>query len=234
MAADRVERYHTDCEILLKLKNPIKISSEIKKLCQWIQKHQSETIPDNHKQIQFATIESYYNYYILTKDPVLLDPVTLLVDDCLKLPEGKLTNSKNKKKALKWLGTLNVGDSVTKTASGSSSSSSASSSAPYGAGVAEGCDDNTRRYVVIEVREHNRTISVVDEETRGEHVIDEVHVTSATQWKALKKHTAAHKASVAALVAAGADEDDDGDSVFVHLSAADEITRLVIDGKDIE
>lgn len=36
----------------------------------------------------------------------LTDSVTSLVEDLLKLPEGKLVTSKSKQQALKWLSTL--------------------------------------------------------------------------------------------------------------------------------
>ena len=78
MSSERVDKFHLDSIELLSRKNNTKINSEIRKLSTWLQKHQSDIIPDNSKQTLLSTIESYYNYYNQTKDSTLHDVVTLL------------------------------------------------------------------------------------------------------------------------------------------------------------
>lgn len=109
---ERIEKFHEDSITLMKLKNVAKLVTEIKKLSIWMQKHQTQTVPDNHKQQLLTTLELYYNY--LRNQHVnencyeaLYDAVYKLADDYLKLPEGKLVHSKGKKKILKWMDILN-------------------------------------------------------------------------------------------------------------------------------
>jgi len=215
--ADRVDKFSTDCQTLLKTNNTSKIISEIKKLSLWLQKHQSEIIPDNHKQLLLTTIESYYNYYSQNRDSLLLDAVMLLVDDCLKLPEGKLINSKGKKRALKWIDVLHSYQSSSSTAgdciglvNGSTSSGSIASST------------TSQSYIVISLQQHNKSISVMDEET-GEKVIENIIVSSMTQWKALKKH-----------FTKSSEQEQEVSDVVVYLSnSEEEIIKLIIDGIEI-
>ena len=80
--------------------------SEIKKLRQWLTKHQNEMLPDGSKQKLLSAVEAYYLY--CCKRPERFegevgDTVSSLVGDLLKLPEGKLISAKSKSKALKWL-----------------------------------------------------------------------------------------------------------------------------------
>jgi hypothetical protein len=103
MSSERIEKFQTDCEYLLRIKNIPKIVVEIRKLCTWIQKHQNGIVPDSHKQILLSIIESYVQLLLKEQNNLLIDIIINLVDDYLKLPEGKLVNSKGKKKALKWL-----------------------------------------------------------------------------------------------------------------------------------
>ena len=61
-SSERIDKFYEDSINLLKSHNITKIINEIKKLSVWMQKHQSETVPDNHKQVLLTVIESYYNY----------------------------------------------------------------------------------------------------------------------------------------------------------------------------
>ena len=87
----RIEKFHEDCIILIKLKNVAKLVTEIKKLSVWMQKHQSQTVPDNHKQLLLTTLELYYNYlknqnFEEKCYDAVHDAVYKLADDYLKLP----------------------------------------------------------------------------------------------------------------------------------------------------
>lgn len=207
-AAERVDKFQIDSQTLLKSNNHVKIISEMKKLSQWLQKHQSEIIPDNHKQILLGVIESYYTYYcssIQNREATLLDAVSLLVDDCLKLPEGKLINSKGKKKALKWIDTLNSLQSTDGNASSTDRKLAADTSST-----------TSESFIVISLQQHNKSISVMDEET-GERVIENIPVTTSSQWKALKQHFAKTELT----------------DVMVYLSETEQIVKIVIDGSEV-
>ena len=85
MASARVDDFASKLE---SLKGSTKYASELKKLTLWMQKHQSETLTDSAKQKLVAILGE-------SKDPELLSCY-------LALPEGKLTTSKGKNRALKW------------------------------------------------------------------------------------------------------------------------------------
>lgn len=110
-SSDRIEKFHEDSVALIKLQNVTKLITEIKKLSVLMQKHQTQIVPDNHKQKLLSTLELYYTYLNSLKRndisyDALHDVIYKLADDYLKLPEGKLVHSKGKKKILKWIDTL--------------------------------------------------------------------------------------------------------------------------------
>ncbi len=81
-----------------------KLSSEISRLRQWLVKHQSDVLNDGYKDKLVQCVEMVYKFK--PDDPEFIDIQIALVDDILKLPEGKLVNSKGKKKVLKWMESL--------------------------------------------------------------------------------------------------------------------------------
>lgn len=81
--------------------NSTKFISEINKLRIWLQKHQSECVPDNSKQKLFTIFEICYRFQL--QDSNLSESIHALFSDSLALPEGKLLTSKSKKKLLSWL-----------------------------------------------------------------------------------------------------------------------------------
>ncbi len=85
MASARIDAFASKLE---SLRGSTKYTSELKKLTLWMQKHQSETLTDGAKQKLVAILGE-------SKDPELLSCY-------LALPEGKLTTSKGKNRALKW------------------------------------------------------------------------------------------------------------------------------------
>ena len=107
-SSERAERYHDDSVRLLAEKNHGKIVAEVKKLRQWLQKHQDERLTDGAKTKLFAAIQAYFKAGQAAKE---ISEVTQgLVEDLLKMPEGKLVSAKAKKSALKWLGGGGGGD----------------------------------------------------------------------------------------------------------------------------
>ena len=115
--ASRAEKFLTDAETILST-NPIKaqkISSEVQKLCKWLQKHQDIAIPDNYKNKLFTCVQKYYNFASkkLTnyeKDETqndVRDQILELCEDMCKLPEGKLIAGRAAKtKVMKWIDDL--------------------------------------------------------------------------------------------------------------------------------
>lgn len=109
--AARVDRYYLDGIAIVKSGVEPKMCSEIKKLRQWLTKHQTEMLPDGAKQKLLSAVEAYFLYCCKRPDRFegeVGDVVTSLVSDLLKLPEGKLISAKSKLKALKWLETTAV------------------------------------------------------------------------------------------------------------------------------
>eukprot|EP00933_Yihiella_yeosuensis_P073316 TRINITY_DN81965_c0_g1_i1.p1 TRINITY_DN81965_c0_g1~~TRINITY_DN81965_c0_g1_i1.p1 ORF type:complete len:202 (-),score=52.86 TRINITY_DN81965_c0_g1_i1:997-1602(-) len=108
-SGDRVEKFAADGEALLKEPNAKKIASEVQKLRTWIHKHQDELLSDSHKEKLFVCMQKYHKYssaksssgYVVP--PECIAQVQGLVEDALKVPEGKLITMKTKKQLLKWL-----------------------------------------------------------------------------------------------------------------------------------
>ena len=122
-----------------------KIIAEIKRLRTWMQKHQSESVPDGAKAKLLATVDFYHRFFIVQLGRIkimsaagndkklsvvrdqLHEGVHSLVSDYLQMPEGKLLSGRDKKKALAWIeGLVRLGageEASIATSSGSSSSS---------------------------------------------------------------------------------------------------------------
>ena len=137
-----------------------KTLAEIKRLRIWMQKHQSESVPDGAKAKLLAAVELYNRFFIVQSGRIkttsaageytklsavrdqLYDGVHSLVSDYLQMPEGKLLSGRDKKKALAWIEGL-VRLSVGAETSTSSSSSSSSSSRDSGmAWILQGINDD--------------------------------------------------------------------------------------------
>ena len=100
---DRINLFH---ENSLKLTtgegiNYKRISSEIQKMRKWMQKHQDESVPDSSKTKLMSAITKYRAATSVCID--LEENVYMLLDDFLKMPEGKLVSSRDKTVVLKWL-----------------------------------------------------------------------------------------------------------------------------------
>lgn len=107
-AGERIDLFHEDC---LKLStgeglNLKRISSEIMKLRKWLQKHQNETLPENSKGKLMSVLQVYYKLRERLMEVDYINILEGLIDDYLKLPEGKLTTSKSKHICLNWLDEL--------------------------------------------------------------------------------------------------------------------------------
>lgn len=107
--AERVNKYYDDGKALLGGGNCPKIMAEIRKLTTYLQKHQTESIPEGVKTKLFGIIELYYRYVKGdTTNESLLECVSSLLSSYLQLPEGKLVAASHKKKALQWIQELNA------------------------------------------------------------------------------------------------------------------------------
>jgi hypothetical protein len=70
-------------------------------------KHQEDSLPDGGKNKLLQTIQGYAKLpFVDGSSTSCKDAALALVDDLLKLPEGKLVNSKGKSAALKWFSAL--------------------------------------------------------------------------------------------------------------------------------
>jgi hypothetical protein len=96
MASSRLDNYSLKLETLKG--NRAKYATEIKKLTLWMHRHQNEALTDASKQ-RLVTI-------LADSTQVLEGEAADLLQMYLSLPEGKLTTSKGKTRALKWLGSL--------------------------------------------------------------------------------------------------------------------------------
>mmetsp|Transcript_13133 Transcript_13133/g.37780 ORF Transcript_13133/g.37780 Transcript_13133/m.37780 type:complete len:198 (+) Transcript_13133:46-639(+) len=109
-SADRVDKYHSDGAALLGSK-PLKadkVRAEIRSLRKWLQKHQDETLAAGPQGKLLETAQAYHKAAAAggPDGEALQDEVLGLVEDLLKLPEGKLVSSKAKRTAIKWTETL--------------------------------------------------------------------------------------------------------------------------------
>lgn len=105
--ADRISKYFDDAkEIITEIRKGknIKLVNEVKKLSNWLQKHQNECVSDGIKGKLMSTVEIYYRHgSSVIVDNLALEAICILLETYLQLPEGKLVTAKDKKKALAWL-----------------------------------------------------------------------------------------------------------------------------------
>jgi hypothetical protein len=109
--ADRIDKYRTDCARFAALP-PVsaqKVRSELSSLNKWIVKHQQETVPDGDKAKLLATLQFYYKLVTGPDFGDVKEAVFQLLDDFLKLPEGKLVTAKGKQGVLRWQEVLATG-----------------------------------------------------------------------------------------------------------------------------
>ena len=106
MSDARAEKYYEDAVLVCKSGVEPKMCTEVRKLRTWIQKHQTDTLTDGAKQKLLSAVECYFLYCMKRSgkfEEEVGGLVTDLVEDLLKIPEGKLISAKSKTKALKWL-----------------------------------------------------------------------------------------------------------------------------------
>ena len=109
MATDRINKYFDDAKTLITFGNIPKILAEVKKLSSYLQKHQTETVPEGAKTKLFGAVDAFYRYGCNNLgNESLVDCISTLIGTYLQLPEGKLVTASNKKKALLWLQEFNV------------------------------------------------------------------------------------------------------------------------------
>lgn len=109
MATDRINKYFDDAKTLIAFGNIPKILAEVKKLSSYLQKHQTETVPEGAKTKLFGAVDAFYRYGCNNLgNESLVDCISTLIGTYLQLPEGKLVTASNKKKALTWLQEFNV------------------------------------------------------------------------------------------------------------------------------
>ncbi len=124
-----------------------KTLAEIKRLRIWMQKHQSESVPDGAKAKLLAAVELYNRFFIVQSGRIkttsaageytklsavrdqLYEGVHSLISDYLQMPEGKLLSGRDKKKALAWI------EGLVRLSVGAASSSSSSSSSSRDSGM---------------------------------------------------------------------------------------------------
>jgi hypothetical protein len=136
MATERVGKYLDDAKTLIAGGSQPKIQAEIRKLTTYLQKHQTESIPEGAKTKLFGAIEAYYRLACVNlSDEGLVDCVSSLLGSYLQLPEGKLVSAAHKKKALVWIQELNA-------SSGSSSKDTKTTKSTISSWTLEGINEN--------------------------------------------------------------------------------------------
>ena len=103
-AQERVTKFSRDAEKLLEGDvKEAKLIKEVKKLQEWMRKHQDESI-NTAKSVLFSVVKRYHQAGTASgATEALSDSTSGLLDDYLKLPEGKLVTSKCKEAVLKML-----------------------------------------------------------------------------------------------------------------------------------
>lgn len=138
-----------------------KITTEISKLCTWIQKHQNELLTDTSKGKLLFIIEKYYTYLKNIKEneherSKLVEAVEKLLSDFLSLPEGRLCSSKNKQKVMSWQSQM--------TSSTSTSSSLTNNT------------NNIERWIICDACDNK--ITLMKHQSDSEEIIEDVIVTN--------------------------------------------------------
>jgi hypothetical protein len=161
-AAERVDLFHDDGLKLLTGEgmNIKRILSEINKLRRWIQKHQNEVIPDGSKTKLLSTLQLYYKLTERLFEEEYVSQVEALVDDYLKLPEGKLTSSRSKQVCLNWLEALKRREWNQEEA----------------ASLAQGGERMTRRYIIADMNEEDHTFLLMSPDPNSEDFLEDVTV----------------------------------------------------------
>lgn len=105
--AERIEKYRSD-SVKLQDASIQKLKSELISLNKWVVKHQYEALADGDKSKLIAVLQFYYKLSVDRSDEhnQLKNAVHSLLDDFLKLPEGKLVSAKGKQGVLRWLQSL--------------------------------------------------------------------------------------------------------------------------------
>jgi hypothetical protein len=107
MADERIDKFFDDCAHVIDGGSAAKISTEVRHLAKWMQKHQEDRATDSAKGKLFSTVQSYYKFALRPDvDERVHSMIHELIDSYLKIPEGKLVSAKNKQSAMKWLETL--------------------------------------------------------------------------------------------------------------------------------
>lgn len=103
-----MDKYFADAGVLLQAGRPDKILAEMGRLRKWVVKHQDEALSAGAQSRLLETAQLYFKFATAGTDPgsQILDEVHLLLDDLLKIPEGKLVSGKSKRSVLKWLESL--------------------------------------------------------------------------------------------------------------------------------
>ena len=99
MATERIEKFSNDLEEIQLRKD--KYQKEVLKLSKWMFKHQDENIPSTAKS-RLIELMGKTKATLCSNEEEISVVITLLEMYCA-LPEGKLTTSKGKQKAVKWL-----------------------------------------------------------------------------------------------------------------------------------
>lgn len=163
MAAERIDLFHSDCVKLTTGSgfNDKRINSECQRLSKWLQKHQEETVTDGAKTKLVSVVQEYYK--IGLREVSVRDAVYALVDDYLKLPEGKLVTSKAKQSCLRWLDALNGANNA-------------------GDGVSA---STTTKYMVADIDEHGKLL-LMSPNPNSEEFIEDYEVRNSDTGRKIK------------------------------------------------
>eukprot|EP00397_Hematodinium_sp_SG-2012_P068549 GEMP01111956.1.p1 GENE.GEMP01111956.1~~GEMP01111956.1.p1 ORF type:complete len:193 (-),score=47.91 GEMP01111956.1:84-662(-) len=100
-AVKRLDQFIQDGEASLKTNNIAKVQSELKRFRNWLHKHQDEALPDAGKTKFQQIVQLYVGFATKPEGTAMHDDARGLLEDCLKIPEGKLVSSKAKKPWIK-------------------------------------------------------------------------------------------------------------------------------------
>ena len=114
MASERIDKFFDDARHWTdpNARNDGKAMTEMSRLSKWMIKHQSESVGDGSKNRLLSVVELFFRY--IPRDTSseatvqLTEAKSALISDYLKLPEGKLVNSKLKRRALSWIEQLST------------------------------------------------------------------------------------------------------------------------------
>eukprot|EP00798_Chlamydomonas_sp_ICE-L_P009087 gene9087-16210_t len=167
-SAERVQKFEEDAKALISSSTlkETKVLSEVKRLRTWLTKHQDDAIPAGDQGKLWNCVRSYRS---VPNQSEALDSATLsLLEDYLKMPEGKLVNGKSKQTALKMYESSAGGAG---SAAGGTSASSA---------VKE------RKFLVSDVEEAGGAEVATVVSAKGDDVLEGVPMVSAELAAAIK------------------------------------------------